>query len=352
MSNITPTIVKATALTLGISMSFSVIRRRMRYRRCLAAAERLLLTFVARKGDRSSIHIADMDATMKKCATLLMDGADSLSLTMDWDRTITAGKSVSSHGVLETCEALGESFRSESAANTNKYLPIEQNAALSISEKIPHMKNWYRLNHAAIIKCGIYRSMLESAVQSAFSSRRLIMRQGALKLLCRAKMLQIPVLIFSAGLADIIDIALRQCAPDISASVVSNRMLWSSDNSNRDEEKLVGFSEPLIFMFNKKMEAVPANLQPKTRRCNAIVVGDSLGDATMADGAISPPKTILRVGFLNYPDSERHLPKYNSTFDIVLVEPSGEHDMEPITQLLDLINSRGLLASATADADI
>ena len=68
----------------------------------------------------------------------------------------------------------------------------------------------------------------------------------------------IPFLIFSAGLADVIQEVLTQVQGTGDAPVkqtrpgqriVSNRMLWSGGI-------LTGFSEPLIHMFNKNQSQV------------------------------------------------------------------------------------------------
>lgn len=116
---------------------------------------------------------------------------------------------------------------------------------------------------------------------------------------------------FSAGLRDVIEEALALATGEALTSttlVVSNRMLWS----NGSDAKLIGFSEPLIHMFNKNQSAVPLNIQKRyvqrpflpqappnslcsasVARRNAILLGDGIGDVTMIDGARNPPKVVL-----------------------------------------------------------
>lgn len=51
-------------------------------------------------------------------------------------------------------------------------------------------------------------------------------------------------------------------------------------------------------------------------RKNVILLGDSLGDARMADG-IEHANHVLKIGFI-YEKVEGNLPSYMNTFDIVL----------------------------------
>ena len=76
---------------------------------------------------------------------------------------------------------------------------------MSIEEKIPHMQRWYELNHAAMVQCGIERPMIRQAVEAAISSNSLRFRAGAAGLIHTLQAAEVPTLIFSAGLADIID---------------------------------------------------------------------------------------------------------------------------------------------------
>ena len=59
----------------------------------------------------------------------------------------------------------------------------------------------------------------------------------------------------------------------------------------------------------------------------------------MVDGALAAPDTVLRVGFLNYQDYEKHLAKYEKAFDIVLIGPAGDQDMRVPQEILDLVVS-------------
>lgn len=63
---------------------------------------------------------------------------------------------------------------------------------------------------------------------------------------------------------------------------------------------LQAFKGQLIHTFNKREGALShaASLRELQGRPNVLLLGDSLGDLTMADG-VSEPQNILTVGFLN-----------------------------------------------------
>ena len=89
-------------------------------------------------------------------------------------------------------------------------------------------------------------------------------------------------------------------------TVVSNRMIWKDGVH-------AGFTEPLIHMYNKSQKSVGAALE------NAVLVGDSLGDSTMADGAAAGPDVVLKIGYLNAPSpSADARAKYARAFDVVV----------------------------------
>jgi hypothetical protein len=80
--------------------------------------------------------------------------------------------------------------------------------------------------------------------------------------------------------------------------VVSNSLIFDKEGP---DGRLVGFSEPILHVFNKSAATIPQGgplAMELHRRPNVIVVGDSTGDATMADGG--GHETVLKLGLLNH----------------------------------------------------
>lgn len=106
----------------------------------------------------------------------------------------------------------------------------------------------------------------------------------------------VPILVFSAGVGDVIDEALHaNSLTGDNVKVISNYMTFDSDG------KLVAFTGKLIHMYNKNESSIPHNstyFQDLSHRNNVLLMGDSLGDLQMSKG-VEPPSTVLTIGFLN-----------------------------------------------------
>merc|ERR1712190_432874 len=92
--------------------------------------------------------------------------------------------------------------------------------------------------------------------------------------------------------------------------VISNRLHFGESG------RLVGFSEPLMHMFNKTAAFLPDDARRLVQECShCLLLGDSVGDVTMADGL---SVEMLKIGFLNEKVDER-LAQYRKLFDIVVL---------------------------------
>lgn len=66
-----------------------------------------------------------------------------------------------------------------------------------------------------------------------------------------------------------------------------------------DSDRLVGFQRPLIHTFNKNGSVIPANyIDELSHRNNVILLGDSIGDVSMAEG-VQGCDNLIKIGFLN-----------------------------------------------------
>ena len=300
-----------------------------------------LLEFITKN---PNVRIKNAGLVQQKLSMLLAGGTANLAVVADFDRTMSGAKSISAHGVLERVDVFDEEFQKLTQANTAKYYPIEIDPNLTIEQKLPHMRDWYEKNHAAMASQNITKPKISEAVKSA----NVIMREKSLEVIDFVQRAGIPLLIFSAGLGDIIEEVLEFKMNEISlkleesTKVVSNRMVFRGEEVRvvrgrrqnyiiltRHSWQLVGFSEPLIHMFNKNQGAVPVELQPTAP--NQILMGDGYGDRTMCDGAETPADVLLKFGFLNDHVDEK-LESYLDAFDIVIVDDGS---MECVLKILE-----------------
>lgn len=180
------------------------------------------------------------------------------------------------------------------------------------------------------------RNILEAVAENTIT-----FREGFHDIFAVLAQQNVPTLIFSAGLYDVIHAVLDKeyasptegqlnsaSAVPPNVHVISNMMQF--DNAGT----VVGFEGKLIHSLNKNASVVLDT--PFWQQClsekrrNVLLLGDSLGDARMTDGLDCEEDEIVRIGFLNDRVSEK-LDLYLQHFDVVLTNDSS---MLPVELLL------------------
>uniref|UniRef100_A0A7S0WMC1 5'-nucleotidase n=1 Tax=Pyramimonas obovata TaxID=1411642 RepID=A0A7S0WMC1_9CHLO len=269
----------------------------------------------------------------KKRQRIIDNGFANLQVIADFDRTLTMcrvnGKTgASCHGVMESLETLSKEYREQTGELFKKYYPIEICHNLTIPEKIPIMEEWYSQAHELLLREGVTLEHIRDAVMGA----NLALRPGVCDVIKMLQCNDVPFLIFSAGIANVISEVLKQKFGELkdSTHVVSNWMYFDKEGSHN------GFSEPLIHMFNKNESQTKGTDYRKAveQRQFVILLGDGLGDVTMAEGI--PHEVVLKVGFLN-DKVEELLPLYKEVYDIIV---TNDGSMDVVVELLREIPAR------------
>ncbi|KAI9299794.1 pyrimidine 5'-nucleotidase [Cunninghamella echinulata] len=279
-----------------------------------------------------TIRIKNQIATAEKLSKIIQGGRSNLHFICDFDMTISKHwvrnkvtdaleRNASSHGVPARYDKLSPEFKKETARLYNTYYPIEIDKTMTFEEKVPSMIQWWMKAHEAMVKQNLTRQDIVNMVEQV----NIELRAEVDKVLQKCRDLEIPFLVFSAGIGNIIEQILlkRQLYYD-NMHIVSNMMVFNKDDI------CTGFNDPLIHVFNKsefQLESTPyySLIQHRT---NVILVGDSLGDLQMSQGI--QHDLCLNIGFLNH-DIEFLEPRYLQAFDIVI---EGDANMIPILEIL------------------
>ena len=294
---------------------------------CVGSAS-LAAVFGCRWFRRHCLERHGVATTLRKYVRLrfrLRGGWPSLLTLADFDRTIsTAACGTSCHGVVESCKELSPAYRAGTKALFDKYFPIETSATMSREEKIPLMQDWYRQAHTLLLKEPFTPALLDSASRES----KVALRPGFEELydLCRAH--GSPLVVCSAGLGDVVRalLAHRLSSPTAAAAAVSDLPIVSNWLTFDAADRVNGFSQPLLHMFNKDGAFVRSQLGEArwaalaSGRSVCLLLGDGLGDASMADGLGLP--NVVKIGLLNETDPERvaaRLPQYEAAFDAVIM---------------------------------
>lgn len=266
--------------------------------------------------NKETVFIKDKLRTEGIIKNLVNGSSDRLQVVSDFDMTLTKFKDRddslcdSTYRALELSPLLPEDYRAAVAQLKEFYYAIEIDPVMTIEEKVPHMVDWYTKSHDHLIKNQMQREWIAQMVKDS----RIVFRDGCNWLFQQLHKCQVPLLIFSAGIGDILIEALQRRAVYCdNMKVVSNFMDFD------DKGLLVGFKGELLHVFNKNENAVhnSSYFSDLSHRDNIILMGDSIGDLRMADGA-AKCSNVLRIGFLNDKIDER-LQTYLDAFDIVLV---------------------------------
>jgi 5'-nucleotidase len=255
-------------------------------------------------------------------------GAEHIFCVFDFDRTVTTSfledgrSSLCSHDILGSIPKITTACKEEMDRVSDLYYPIEVDPNLTRDEKIPHMEKWYSHTNSCLGSQNITRGDMIKAVADCGQFRLRPGVQEAFQILHNKN---IPVIILSAGVGNVIEEVVTQCIEKpngclgeawSNVHVLSNNMLWG------DEGQFVEFSEPLIHMFNKSLQDAPHTLREVLKgRDIGVLCGDGLGDLTMATGVETTD--VLKFGFLNEKIDAR-LPKYaaDEGFDRIILHDS------------------------------
>lgn len=274
--------------------------------------------------------VRDYELLNKKKAAIREAGPSKLQVIADFDGTLTkywieGRRGQSSHGLLQQGNPEYDAKREELY---NYYHPLEYSPTIPIEEKTKLMEEWWEKTHGLLIEGGLTLDAIKKSV--ACSS--IAFRDGVVELFEFLEEKGVPVLIFSAGLADIIEEVFRQKLHRSfeNIKIVSNRMVFD------DNGRLASFKGKTIHVLNKNEHALDravllhdqqGDLNGLTnesdslkKRTNVLLLGDHVGDLGMSDGLNYENR--ITVGFLN-DNIESSLQCYNEAFDIVCLNDTS-----------------------------
>ena len=233
--------------------------------------------------------------------------ANNMYVISDFDRTMTTSESSDSWDAAGC--SLGKGFLMESTMLYEKYRPIELDYKISYEKKYEAMEIWYKECMDLYYKYGLTLSQLEKQVKES----GLIFRNGVKKFLKEMNEKNIPVIIISAGIGNVIEIFLKEneCYyPNM--YIISNFLGF--DNEGRIEK----YNKQLIHTMNKTANGnLPKELQEEIKkRKYKLLFGDTIEDKQMVDEC--EHENTLLVGFLNE-NVEENFELYKKEFDICLV---------------------------------
>eukprot|EP00249_Psilotum_nudum_P011524 c23223_g1_i2 orf=257-1192(-) len=280
--------------------------------------------------DATEVIIGNSRELERKKNMIRCSGLSRLQVIADFDMTLTKSwingrRGQSSHSLLSQGNPEYDLKRKQLF---EYYYPLEICPTIPIDEKTRLMEEWWEKTHGLLVDGGLNQTAIAKSVANATVE----FRDGVRELFEFLEEEGVPVLIFSAGLADIIEEVMYQKLHRTfrNIRIVSNRMEFNDDGN------LVRFIGKTIHVLNKNERAIEmadslhnqdshltggnlhnvnsaAILQGRT---NMLLLGDHLGDLGMSDGF--EYETRVSIGFLNE-NVDEWLETYKQAFDIVVL---------------------------------
>uniref|UniRef100_A0A8C2ZTR9 5'-nucleotidase n=1 Tax=Cyclopterus lumpus TaxID=8103 RepID=A0A8C2ZTR9_CYCLU len=251
-----------------------------------------------------SVCMRDPHRVQEILQSMVKAGSNTVQVISDFDMTLTRfaynGKRCPTcHNILDNSKLISNDCKEELKKLLNTYYPIEIDSSRSIEDKLPLMVEWWTKAHEILVQQEIRKDLLAIVVRESDA----MLREGYQLLFDHLYEHSIPLLIFSAGIGDILEEVIRQAGvfhPNV--KVFSNYMDFDETGVLR------AFKGELIHIYNKREGALlnTGHFQELRTRPNVLLLGDSLGDLTM-------------IGFLNDKVEERKQ-SYLDSYDIVLVK--------------------------------
>ncbi len=236
-------------------------------------------------------------------------------VAVDFDKTITATDSVDSWDA--SGKELGEEFKKSIEELYNKYAPIEQDYNIGFKEKFDAMEEWYYGCMELYYEFGLTEEKLNQSIDSS----KIIFREGAKEFLYDMFLKDIPVIILSAGIGNVIERFLKNnnCYYD-NMYIISNFIPFDSNG------RITKFDGELIHTLNKSMsgKVIPKLSREIEKREYRLLLGDFIEDKNM----ISKKEwdRTISVGFL-CKNIMNNLEVYKQSFDIVLTDKDASFDI-------------------------
>jgi len=262
---------------------------------------------------------ADAVALKTKVARFSEAGSDQLQVIFDFDRTLTTNLQGSSENISSS-HIMNFSLPPDGRKNYQQlfeyYRPLEIAGTMTTADAV----EWWSRAMRLFVD---YRVDMTCIKQDFLS--KVSIRPHTKEVLDLCKKLEIPTIILSAGVKNVIDMWME--AYDVRANVVLGNVLQIDVDG-----KVCGWDESAVMhIFNKHETGHPELARIRAERSKTILIGDGMSDADMAEGT----DDVLRIRILDVcsddlPSVKQQREQTFQRFDAAIEDGS----LQPLYELL------------------
>lgn len=251
---------------------------------------------------------------------------ETLHVLADFDNTLTRAfvdgvKVPSLIAELRTGGYLSDEYETEANALHAHYHPFEENLSLPESERAAKLQEWWDAHFEVMIRHGVTRDILTAAACNTHHT----FRDGARELFTLLDQHDIPLVLMSAGMGDMIDALMRsQHLLTEDVHIVSNFLEFDARGV------ATGVKPPIIHTLNKSEVVLKEYPLHDTieHRTHVLVLGDRISDLHMIDGF--EYDSLLSIGFYNATE-DTHLSAYQEAYDLVI---ENDGSLQPVIDII------------------
>ena len=245
----------------------------------------------------------------KDYVNIPIENLDNYIVVSDFDRTITSGISTNSWCVLDENKSVCEGYKIEMEALQNHYHKIEIDPDVPDDIKFKEMTDWWNKHLDLFIKYQFTEDLFHKT-----SSDKSVMelRKGFKRFLKLLKERNVPLVIISAGLTNVIKAFLIEHDIDLdNIYIISNEIYFENGVAK-------GIAHDIIHSMNKSEVSLPEELTEKLKgRNNVLLFGENLKDYLMVDK--ENHDDVLEIAFVNE-GNKKYTEDFFENYDIILDE--------------------------------
>ncbi|MBT3249898.1 MAG: hypothetical protein HN846_03930 [Candidatus Pacebacteria bacterium] len=251
-----------------------------------------------------------------KTNRLQQAGPQSIGIVSDFDRTLTYAfqnglDTSTSASLLQRTKTISDSSIKQLKDYYHKYRAKEIDPNLDDVTKANLMEEWW----ISVFDVYIQQAVNKQLIHRTIEEHELPLRDGCVDLLNNLESKKIPLLIFSAGIGDVIQHYLNYRQLNSSnIKLVSNFLIYNK------LDEIIDYQKPIIHSLNKTEAVIKDEQQQMIAQKNIILLGDSTHDPFMIND--NQHDLIIKIGFLNSHESQ-FLDKYQQLYDVVILKDQG-----------------------------
>lgn len=238
---------------------------------------------------------------------------DNYYIITDFDRTLTTRKSEPTMGIIP--QYLGGECLKKRTEIFNYYRPLELDYTIDIIQKQEIMKEWANKSFSLL-----FQYVTEEIIDKSLENANLHFRDGVKEFLQEMANKNIPVIIMSSGIGNIVRAFLeKEKCMFTNIEIVSNFFEFIEGKTYINLDNIMATS-------NKDYTKIPERLRKQLdNKEKGILLGDLVEDIKMIDKKLI--NNTITIGFLDS-KVESNLEVYNNNFDIVITHDGNFNDVK------------------------